>query len=382
MPIVDHTTHIGMYRSTTLQDPAPVDSNIQKSRRAMYRLMPAGLHGCNGLDPQSAIHVFRINVEPVLLFGFEVSLPVGRNLETLEIYLRSCLKQLLTLPRNTSTPAIYILAGYLPVEALIHKRALSLFGNVCRLPETAVEKQLAYRQLSVKSIQSSSWYIRIRTILLKYNLPPALDLLSSAYTKFTWKKTVRNAVHAYWVNKITTEAGRNKSLQFLNTQSYTPGKSHPLLNIITGSTREASRIHTRLLVATGTYYLQTNRAVFSQGASDATCLLCGMTEETLFHFLLECPSLEEIQGPIMQEILDVVHDVQQSTGQLSIGQDLTQLIVDCTVLTHMGDERGVKPKLLQRLQYHSGRLVYGLHALRYKKLDLIPKTKRKRLKQI
>ena len=92
--------------------------------------------------PQSAIHVFRINVEPVLLFGFEVCLPVGRNLETLEIYLRSCLKQLLTLPRNTSTPAIYILAGYLPVQALIHKRALSLFGNVCRLPETAVEKQL------------------------------------------------------------------------------------------------------------------------------------------------------------------------------------------------------------------------------------------------
>ena len=90
-----------------------------------------------------------------------------------------------------------------------------------------------------------------------------------------------------------------------------------------------------------------------------------MTEETLFHFFLECPSLEEIRGPIMQEILDVVHDVQQSTGQLSIGQDLTQLIVDCTVLTHMGDERGVKPELLQRLQYHSGRRVYGLHALRY-----------------
>ena len=100
-----------------------------------------------------------------------------------------------------------------------------------------------------------------------------------------------------------------------------------------------------------------------------------MTEETLFHFLLEYPSLEEIRGPVMQEILDVVHDVKQSTGQLSIGQDLTQLIVDCTVLTHTGNEKGVKPELLQRLQYHSGRLVYGLHALRYKKLDLIPKPR-------
>ena len=51
MPIVDHTAHIGMYRSATLQTPVAIDSNIQKSRRAMYRLMPAGLHGRNGLDP-------------------------------------------------------------------------------------------------------------------------------------------------------------------------------------------------------------------------------------------------------------------------------------------------------------------------------------------
>ena len=100
--------------------------------------MPAGLHGVNGLDPQSAVHVFRINVEPVLLYGFEVSLPKGKNLETLEVYLRTCLKQILTLPKNTSSPAIYILTGYLPVEALIHKRALSLFGGICHMPESAV----------------------------------------------------------------------------------------------------------------------------------------------------------------------------------------------------------------------------------------------------
>ena len=46
----------------------------------MYIFMPAGLHGIIGLDSQSASHVFRINVEPVLLFGLEVSLPKGNNL--------------------------------------------------------------------------------------------------------------------------------------------------------------------------------------------------------------------------------------------------------------------------------------------------------------
>ena len=32
--------------------------NIQKARHSMYMLMPAGLHGENGLDPQTAVRVF------------------------------------------------------------------------------------------------------------------------------------------------------------------------------------------------------------------------------------------------------------------------------------------------------------------------------------
>ena len=78
-----------------------------------------------------------------------MSLPVGRNLGDISEVLSQA---------ASDTTEEYFYAGnlhpggYLPVEALIHKWALSLFGNVCQLPETAVEKQLAYRQLSVKSI--------------------------------------------------------------------------------------------------------------------------------------------------------------------------------------------------------------------------------------
>ena len=43
------------------------------------------------------------------------------------------LKQILSVPITVADPAIYILSGVLPVEALIHKRILSLFGNITRL---------------------------------------------------------------------------------------------------------------------------------------------------------------------------------------------------------------------------------------------------------
>ena len=42
----------------------------------------------------SAVHIFRIYVLPVLLYGLEVSIPRGKNLETLEVFLRNCIKQL------------------------------------------------------------------------------------------------------------------------------------------------------------------------------------------------------------------------------------------------------------------------------------------------
>ena len=46
--------------------------------------------------------------------------------------------------------------------------------------------------------------------------------------------------------------------------------------------------------------------------------------------------------------------------------------------------QAVKPEHIQLLHYHAGGLVYALHALRYKKLKLTPKSnkKKKRLRKI
>ena len=118
-------------------------------------------------------------------------------------------------------------------------------------------------------------------------------LLSSSYTKYSWKKIVRSAVDAYWVSRITGEAEWHKSVQLLNIQEFTPGQSHPPLNITTGATRGVSKIHARLMVYTGTYVLQTNTAAYNQNNCDFRCQVCGEDYETLSHFLLECSVPEE-----------------------------------------------------------------------------------------
>ena len=95
-----------------------------------------------------------------------------------------------------------------------------------------------------------------------------------------------------------------------------PGKSHPLLTVVTWYLREASRIHARLVVGAGAYVLQTNRATYNQGDCHDICLLCGEDDddETLSHFLLWCSALEETRCPILQDVLNARDDVKQHIG--------------------------------------------------------------------
>ena len=87
---------------------------------------------------------------------------------------------------------MYILSGQLPVEAEIHKRRLTLYGNIVR--KECVEKDLARRQLAVKDSTSNSCFIALREILYKYGLPTAQELLDNPPEKLAWKIMVRRHV--------------------------------------------------------------------------------------------------------------------------------------------------------------------------------------------
>ena len=65
---------MGIMRSLATEQSATKE-NIQKARRTLYSLMSSGLHGENGLDPKTAIHLMQTYVLPVLVYGMEVVLP-------------------------------------------------------------------------------------------------------------------------------------------------------------------------------------------------------------------------------------------------------------------------------------------------------------------
>ena len=134
--------------------------------------------------------------------------------------MKKTLKQILSLPITTADPAPYILSGILPAEAFIHQRALTFFGNICRLSNTCIEKRLAIRQCSLKSVDSHSWFSSIKKLLIQYDLPQMDILLYEMPSKYVWSRKVKEGIYTHWRNRILCDADLYSSLQYMDTTMY------------------------------------------------------------------------------------------------------------------------------------------------------------------
>ena len=195
----------------------------------------------NGLDPDTSIHLLQTYMLPVLVYGLEVLMPRKVLLERLNRIHKQFLKMILSLLETVADPAVYVLSGTAPIESVIHKRALTLHGNICRLNEDTVEKQLTRRQFSVKGSMGSSWFVEIRKLMLKYSLPPAWEVLDIPPTKFRWKRLLSRHVNTYWSEQIKSHAVLYSSLKYLNVDHYFPGRKHPCIQAVSGM-RDVPRV--------------------------------------------------------------------------------------------------------------------------------------------
>ena len=282
-------------------DETAVAENAKKARRTLYSLMFAGLHGENGLDPETSLHLYQIYVQPVLLYGMEVVVPRPKFMEVLDKFKKHNIKHLLSLPVTVADPAIYLLSGTPPIEAMIHHRVLTFFGNISRLSDYSIEKRLAERLLAVKSLDSHSWFIGVKKLCIRYGLPDCTEILEKPRSKHSWKNTFEAAINSYWNDRLQSVVPLYPSLKWL-TWTKKPNRTlHPLI-MSAGNLREVPRIAVHLKIITGPYILQSNRASFNQNEVDPTCLLCTTGAETLIHFLLHCATLEIIREPISRTL--------------------------------------------------------------------------------
>ena len=268
---------------------------------------------------------------------------------------------------------VYIISGAVPIEGIIHKRALVFYCSLCRLQESSTEKQLARRQLAVKDHRSISWYVAVRKILVRYNLPSCWDLLDNPPKKEHWRRMVNKEVNELWSSQIKQSAELYSSLRYLYADEYWPGRRHQLIQQVNGP-RDVPQVSIKLYLATGTYILQSNRAAYNRTAVDPTCMLCGQESATVGHFPVDCKALDYVRQPILENFWQLDSELPSSS---SVNENSVQLILDPSRL--FPARWGVLNFKQLDLQ-QAERLYHFLYLERYQKLAIILSRKAKKNK--
>ena len=221
----------------------------------------------------------------------------------------------------------------------------------------------------------------IRKICYKYQIENIQDYLLSPLSKTEWKTLITRKVHKYWIEQINRDVVMYTTLRYLNA-SYTIGKVHPILTTATACMKDISKLPVRLKILTGTYILQTNRAIFNKNKVDPQCKLCDKSEETVTHFLLECDALLSVRRKLVQLILERCTELLTSFNiGLDVCLDLTLLIANPYHLAQYVFNSRMHSDLCTyiacNIEPACRTLIYKLHVKRYILLDGCHRTVRK-----
>ena len=163
---------------------------------------------------------------------------------------------------------------------------LNLFGRW--IASDGIERDIAERQLAMKSISEHRWFNRIKLLLEIYKLPVASYLMDNVPSRSKWKKMVNKAINLAVETQWREDISYRSSLKYINPESVNVGKVHHVWSSVHNNLHDSRRAQLKSRILTGTYTIQSNRAVFNQFAVDPTCKLCDKSPETRQHFLAEC----------------------------------------------------------------------------------------------
>ena len=321
-------SHVGVIRSVEGNE-ANILSRLSAHRRAMYGLMSAGLARSHRACPASTLRVEAIFGVPVLLSGLASLVMTAKEENMIAQHYKVHLERLLKLHQATPAPVIFVLAGCLPLQAQLHLKMFSIFGQVCRL--NAGDNILAVMAGNIFSSSTSnnskSWFWRIRQLALQYGLPHPSEWLSYQPSKTQVKRVTKSAVLQFWLAKLRDKAATLPSLQYLRTEYLGLTRCHAMFWTCGSSPWELEKATTQARFLSGRYRVESLSAHWTPGNRDGMCSLpdcwrsAGAHRGTLELLLLSCPSLSSTRDMLLQF----------QSGFLSNHPDLLPLVTECLV---------------------------------------------------
>ena len=321
--------HLGISRRDDLSNCSTVEDRVRSARGTAFSLMGAGFHGLNGVGAEVAKVQYNTYVIPTLLYGLEALIVSDNELETLAKFHRKALRQLQHLPTSTGIPALYLMLGVPPVEALLHIRTLTFFRSAmaadAETPPAIYMQELLQRQLAVKDATSASWINHIKQLLRRYHLPSAYDITANPPPKKVWKDMVKRAVLDEWTADLQEQASLMPTLQHLNINQCSLTKTHPIWHDLS-SEHHVMKATVKALLLVSRYPLSTSHTAGATILPE--CPMCEKEPEDTTHFVLGCEATMQARRPYLQRILTICREQGLSIDP----QDLVAIILDSTWL--------------------------------------------------
>ena len=248
----------------------------------------------------------------------------------------------------------------LPVQAEIHRRVLSFFRNLIN-DNNSLEWEICLRQVALKLK-----LVYVQSILDKYNLPSASELLLDTPSCNAWKASVSLAMMSFWENQYVSDAMDKSSLQYVSDSSLDPREPAVVWSSSSDSLHETKKATIKVRFMTDTYKLQSHEAQYTlrnQHPMDPTCLLCGSGPETTLHCLMYCPQFLAIRDTYILKLKSVLLSCVIDPEPLCDASTLLQITLDCkhntlpVCVTH-------NMKLVLQIEEISRAFIYKIHIRR------------------
>ena len=140
--MVETAEHVGITRSTTGNLPH-ILGRFTSHKQALGKVLHAGLARHHHGNPAAGLRVDQLNGIPVLLSGVGALVLKQSEVDLIDLHHKHTMEGIMRLLPGTPQCVSLFLACSLVGKALVHMRQLSIFGMICRLPDSILSNMLS-----------------------------------------------------------------------------------------------------------------------------------------------------------------------------------------------------------------------------------------------
>ena len=298
IPFTQEADHVGILRCSSPGNMPSVLARMTAHNRALFAVLPVGVARHHHGSAAAALRVEKLYGLPVLLSGLAALVLSNAEQETLDHHHKEKLERIQKLYPGTPAPVVFFLAGTLPASAILHLRQLSILGMICRLGPDSILHRHGRHMLAAPPASllpaRQSWFLQVRVLCQKYELPDPLVIMANPPTKHEWKKTTKHQVIKFFTEKLREHAASLPSLSLFRASHMSLSSPSPIWTSCGNSPYEMKKATVQARMGSGRYRTCWLRRHWAEEES-GDCRVPGCTGNvpgTLLHLATgQCPGL-------------------------------------------------------------------------------------------